>query len=540
MERVKSLTVLFIAVVTVFSLGAQGNKENMPAGIAPEQQWWNLLHYDINIRPDYKRKFISGSNKIEFSAIRSGNSMQVDLMEPMKITDVVWAGIHLRFSRTGNKYYLHFNKNIPAGSKEIVTLYFEGIPQEAVKPPWGSGWIWATDKLGRPWISAACEGTGAAIWLPCKNPGYDEPDKGVDFSITVPDTLVAVANGRLTKKQGSKSGTTIYTWSVTSPINNYNMIASVGKYVSWHKNFPGKEGNLDCDYWVLDYNIEKAKQHFLQADTMLQCFEDWLGPYPFYKDSYKLVETPFVGMEHQSGIAYGNGFENGYRLGNLSGTAWGLKWDFLLVHESGHEWFGNSITASNGGESWIHEGFTKYLETIYNGYLYGTEAGNDYSIGIWKRIKNDEPVLGSGSSDAYNKGSALLHMMRQILGDTLFKGMLRYLSKTFYHSTVNTAQILREINLYTKHDFTHMFDQYLHTTKVPVLEYSFKGDSLLYRWVNCVDGFDMPVNVSIGEGHQFFIYPATSWNKMAAGKNDALIFKADRNFYLELREQKLY
>jgi aminopeptidase N len=429
-----------------------------------------------------------------------------------------------------------FPATIQANEEQMIIVHFNGHPKEAIKPPWDAGWIFAKDKKGRPWMSLACEGTGAAIWLPCKNTLYDEPDNGVAINITVPDTLVGVANGRLIKTTRNEKGTTTYHWVVKNPINGYDICPYIGKYVSWHHNYPGLKSKLDCDYWVLDYNLAKSKTHFAQIDTFLHCFEEWLGPYPFYEDSYKVVESPMLGMEHQSGIAYGNDFQNGYIKGNLSGTSWGLNWDFILVHESGHEWFGNSVTAASGADSWIHEGFTKYLETIYTEYLNGKEAGNEYTRGIWKRIKNDAPIIGSGSSDEYNKGCALLHMIRQIVGDSLFKRALHDLQRTFYHQTITTDQVLRCMSSSCKMDLSRLFAQYLRTVQVPELQYFFSNKTLHYQWMNCVEGFDMPVRVSLKGKTGFFITPGTQWKQRAiAGSSDEEL-TIDGNFYVGSRK----
>ncbi|MEJ0101108.1 MAG: M1 family metallopeptidase [Bacteroidota bacterium] len=531
----KYFTAILLLLLCAYSCTAQAGKENRPPDTRPELSWWNLLHYSIAIIPDYNKKFIKGSNSIHFRALQTAKVMQINLQQPMHITSVTWHNTELKFTKNDEAYFITFPQNIEKGKTETITIYFQGKPKEAIHPPWDSGWIWATDIKGRPWMSIACEGSGAAIWLPCKSVLYDEPDNGISFSITVPDTLVAVANGRLDKKINNKNGTATYTWKVLNPINNYNIIPCIGKYVTWHRNYPGIKGDLDCDYWVLDYNLEKAKKHLMQADTVLRCFEYWLGPYPFYEDSYKVVEAPMAGMEHQSAIAYGNGFENGYSGKNLSGTNWGLKWDFILVHESGHEWFGNSLTASNNGESWIHEGFTKYLETLYTEYLSGKEAGNDYTLGIWKRILNDEPILRSGSSDQYNKGSAMLHTIRQIIGDTIFRDFLRGLNKTFYHETISTEQILHTLDQITGKDFTKVFDQYLGTTMVPKLEYTFVSDTVFqYRWSNCVPGFDMPVKISLDSKKDFFIYPTTQWQELPVSGSTSKNLVVDRNFYIKI------
>jgi aminopeptidase N len=532
---------LFLSILIygqTLSTKRQGNEETAPASIRQEQKWWNLLYYKIDVTPDYGRKYITGTNSITFSALQSDTILQIDLQKPMRITSVIWKNKSLIFKQSKEDTYLiTFPTVIKAGEKQTIKVNFEGEPKESLKPPYDNGWIWAKDLKGRPWISVACEGTGASIWLPCKDVLYDEPDNGVSFSITVPDTLIAVANGRLQKKSISKHKMTTYTWKVVNPINNYEIIPYIGKYVSWHENYAGLKGNLDCDYWVLDYNLTKAKSHFKQTDTMLRAFEYWVGPYPFYEDSYKLVEAPMSGMEHQSALAYGNGFQNGLNGKDLiSGSGWGLKFDFVLVHESGHEWFGNSITASTSGDGWIHEGFTKYLETLYTSYVFGIEAGNDYAIGTWKRIKNDEPILGTNTSDKYYKGSAMLHMIRQIIGDTLFRAVLTGLSKKFYHQAVNTNQILYFFNHYTKKDFTKIFEQYLKTIQIPTLSYSFQDNTFQYRWENCIKDFAMPVRITFDGKNYQFILPSTQWQTFKVSTTNSKGFHVDRNFYITVSE----
>ncbi len=534
---------LFLSIFVhgqTLSTKKQGYKETASVSILQEQSWWNLLYYKIDITPDYGRKYITGKNSITFSALQSDTILQIDLQAPMRITSVRWKDKSLVFKHSKEDTYLViFPTVIKAGKKQTISIYFEGEPKKSLNPPYDNGWIWAKDLNGRPFISVACEGSGASIWLPCKDVLYDEPDNGVSLSITVPDTLIAVANGRLKKKSTSKQGTNTFTWKVVNPINNYEIIPYIGKYVSWHENYAGLKGKLDCDYWVLDYNLTKAKSHFKQTDTMLRAFEYWAGPYPFYEDSYKVVEAPMSGMEHQSALAYGNGFQNGLNGKDIiSRSGWGLKFDFILVHESGHEWFGNSITASTSVDSWIHEGFTKYLETLYTSYVFGIEAGNDYAIGTWKRIKNDEPVLGTNTSDQYYKGSAMLHMIRQIIGDTLFKEVLTGLSKEFYHQTVNTNEILNFFNRYTKKDFSKIFDQYLKTIQIPTLSYSFQDSIFQYRWENCIKDFSMPVRITFDGKNYEFIFPSPQWQTFKVSTTSSKGFHVDRNFYITVSENK--
>jgi aminopeptidase N len=534
------LSLSFFVYGQTLSTKKQGNKETTSSTILQEQKWWNLLYYKIDITPDNERKYITGKNSITFSALQSDTIMQIDLQAPMRITSVKWKAKSLVFKHSKKDvYFVFFPTVIKAGEKQTISIYFEGEPKESLKPPYDNGWIWAKDLNGRPFISVACEGSGASIWLPCKDVLYDEPDHGVSFSITVPDTLMAVANGRLKKKSTSKQRTNTYTWEVLNPIDNYNIIPYIGKYVSWHKNYAGLKGKLDCDFWVLDYNLTKAKNHFKQTDRLLKAFEYWAGPYPFYEDSYKVVEAPMSGMEHQSALAYGNGFKNGLNGKDIiSGSGWGLKFDFVLVHESGHEWFGNSITCSDGGDSWIHEGFAKYLETLYTAYSFGTEAGNDYSIATWKRIKNDVPILGNNTPDKYYKAAAMLHMIRQSIGDSMFRRLLIGLNKAFYHQTVNTNQIMDFFNQFTKKDFTKIFDQYLKTIQIPTLNYSLKDSILQYRWENCIKDFSMPVKITFDGKNYEFIFPSTQWQTSKVSTTSLEKFYVDRNFYITVKENK--
>jgi aminopeptidase N len=533
------LLLVFIALAQfsnaqINSTKIESRNEDTLNKISPLYNWWNLLYYTIEITPDYTTKSIVGTNKIQFEALRASNTMQIDLQDPMKVISIIWNKSLLDFKKDKNKYIVTFPRQIKKGETQSITIYFEGTPPVAIKPPFDNGWIWQRDTQGRPWMSVACQGAGASIWLPCKEVYYDEPDNGISFSITVPDTLVAIANGRLLKKTNKKEQAT-YTWKIVSPINNYNIIPYIGKYVTWHENYKGLEGNLDCDFWVLDNDLDKAKKHFKQVDTVLQAFEYWFGPYLFYKDSYKLIDAPMLGMEHQSALAYGNGFKNGY-IRDRTGKGWALKWDFIIVHESGHEWFGNSISSGNHNDTWIHEGFAKYGECLYTSFAFGKEAGDEYTLSIRNKIKNDAPIIGSGSTDQYYKGCAMLHTIRQIIGDSTFRQWLIKLNKTFYQQTVNTKQILDLLNDNTKKNFAKVFDQYLTTTTIPSLEYTFKNNHFEYRWTNCIDNFDMPMKITFDNKNYSFIYPTTNWQKLSVNNLLENTFTFDNNFYVTVKE----
>jgi len=509
--------------------------------ITPERAWWNVLYYDIHVTPDYEKKTIKGVNNIRLEAIKSGDKLQIDLQEPMNIVSITWNNKNLKYKREGNAFHVSLPHEIKKGSIETLSIQYEGTPRAAIRPPWDGGWIWTKDRDGRPWMSVACQGLGASVWYPCKDHQSDEPDSGASLHITVPDTLVAVGNGRLKDKKDNGNGTTTYTWSVVNPINNYDIIPYIGKYVTFHRDFQGEKGNLDCNYWVLDYNLDKAQEQFKQADSMLRCFEYWMGPYPFYEDGYKLVDAPHLGMEHQSAVAYGNHYGNGYLGRDLSGTGWGMKWDFIIVHESGHEWFGNNITTNDLADMWVHEGFTNYTETLYTTCQDGVEAGNDYCIGTRKNIRNDKPIIGAygvnneGSGDMYYKGGNMLHIIRQIMGDSSFRTLLHGLTAAFYHKTVTSAQIETYISQFAKKDLSKIFDQYLRTTKIPELEYKFNSGNLLsYHWTNSVAGFNMPVKVSVGGLPEQWIEPTTEWKTLDADNGNS--FTVDRNFYITTKK----
>jgi len=551
----KKITIFLSALcfhVAQTSIAQQAEKkfthaDTLRGSVGPERDWWDVTYYDISVKPDYESKTIIGSNRIEFKVLKPGKLMQVDLQQPLEIDSAAFETedksilpvLPADIRRDGNAFFI--KSNLPGYQKDKkyrLTIYYHGKPREAVRPPWDGGWIFTKDKSGRPWMSVACQGLGASVWYPCKDYQGDEPDNGASLSITVPDTLFAVGNGRLKDKIIHDDGTVTYKWEVKDPINNYDIIPYIGKYTTWHEVYNGEKGKLDCDYWVLDYNLGKAKKQFVQVDSMLRCFEYWMGPYPFYEDGYKLVEAPHLGMEHQSAVAYGNKFANGYLGRDLSGTGWGLKWDFIIVHESGHEWFGNNITTKDLADMWVHEGFTNYSETLYTDCQDGIEAGNDYCTGTRKRIVNDRPIIAhygvneEGSGDMYYKGGNMLHTIRQIINDdSLFRQIWRGLNKDFYHQTVTSKQIEEYISQHAKKDFSKVFDQFLRTTEIPTLEYKITGNTISYHWIDCVKGFNMPLIVS---GTAQWIEPTEQWKTL--DKINGNNFTVDRNFYINLKK----
>jgi aminopeptidase N len=549
------------------------HQDTLRGSVTPERAWWDVLRYDIKVTPDFSTRTIKGEVKIIYKVsekinntlfakrFKEGYKMQIDLQEPLIIDkilkkDAAITGSHsklklgepvlseLKFERDQNVFLVSVMPVPVIYSKNAVdslTIYYHGKPREAINPPWDGGWIWKKDDKGRPWMSVACQGLGASVWYPCKDHQSDEPDNGASLTIIAPDTLTAVGNGRLTNKKTNDNGTTSWTWEVKSPINNYNIIPYIGKYVTWHEDYNGEKGKLDCDYWVLDYNLEKAKKQFgRDVSPMLKCFEEWFGPYPFYEDGYKLVESPHLGMEHQSAVAYGNKYMNGYLGSDLSGSGWGNKWDYIIVHESGHEWFGNNITTNDIADMWIHEGFTDYSEPIFVECQYGKQAADEYCQGLRRNIDNDKPVIGpygvnkEGSGDMYAKGANLLHTIRQIINnDARFREILRGLNKVFYHKTTTSKEVEKYFSQQSGKDLSKIFDQYLRTTKIPVLEYKLAGDILSYRWTNCIKGFNMTVRLA---GSDKWLNATTAWKKITATAGLKKIVAPDKNFYITVKK----
>jgi aminopeptidase N len=532
--------VLFFALIVMLSLPACAQKttraDSLRGMLRPERTWWNALKYNLYVIPNHKNKSITGTNKIDFKAERSGITMQIDLQEPLQIKKIIFNNAPVtNIKKEGNAYFVTFNNMFVAGKEYSIVVHYEGQPVEAKNAPWDGGVVWTKDKKNRPWISTACQGKGASVWWPCKDHQSDEPENGTVITVESDAKLFTVSNGNLVQAKDKKNKT-VETWQVTAPINNYGVCMNIGSYVNFKDTLQGEEGVLPLSYYVLDYNLETAKKHFnAQVKPMLRAMEYWFGPYPFYKDGFKLVETPFLGMEHQSAVAYGNKFMNGYLGTDLSGTGWGNKWDYIIVHETGHEWFGNNITTNDIADMWVHEGFTDYSEALYIEYYYGKKAATEYVIGLRSNITNDKPVIGpynvnkEGSGDMYYKGANLIHTIRQIIdNETLFRGILRGLNKNFKHKTVTTQEIESYISRNAGRDFSKVFDQYLRTTKIPALVAVITNETLVYKWDNVVDGFNMPIRVTINDTVQW-LKPTTTEQTLTGVKK----FKKDEAFYVK-------
>ncbi|HAP95384.1 M1 family metallopeptidase [Epilithonimonas hominis] len=498
------------------------------------RNFWDVKKYDIVLEPNFEAKSIKGSNKISLTIEKDilNPVFQIDLQSPMK-ADKITASFPIADKKTdGDFIFISTKKKFKKGEKYTIDIDYSGNPVIAKHAPWDGGWMFTQDKNGNPWMTAADEGIGASIWLPVKDIWSDEPDNGITFKIITPKDLVGVGNGKLIKEEnlGDKKS---WLWEVKSPINDYSIIPSIGKYVNFKDTFDGEKGKLDLDYWVLDYNLDKAKKQFEQVKPMMKAFEHWFGPYPFYEDSYKLVESPHLGMEHQSNVAYGNKYQNGYLGRDLSGTGIGLKWDYIIIHETGHEWFANNITAKDQADMWIHESFTTYSETLFVDYVFGKADGNKYLQGLRGNIQNDKPIIGTygirneGSGDMYPKGANMIHTIRQVINnDEKFRQILRGLNKDFYHQTVTASQIQNYFSEKSGIDLKSIFDQYLTTIKIPTLEYKQNGNQLTYKWTNVVPNLKLPIRLADGQE----LKPTEEWQTATLKSSDEL--KVDPNYYI--------
>ncbi|MFN8211076.1 MAG: M1 family metallopeptidase [Bacteroidales bacterium] len=536
----RSILILFLLLSSGIIIAQRPHfslQDTLRGSITPERSWWDLTWYHLDIKVNPSDSTITGSNTISYKILRSSNLMQVDLQPPLAITGAYQDGQKLEIKDLGNAHFIKLISPQLPGTVRSVLINYSGHPKVATRPPWEGGITWTRDKNGTPWIASSCQGAGASLWWPCKDHMYDEPDSML-ISVTVPNNLTDVSNGRLRSvTENRKEKTKTFNWVVVNPINNYGVNINIGDYVNFSEKFKGEKGMLDCSYWVLKQDLEKARVHFKQVPKMLEAFEYWFGPYPFYEDSYKLVEAPYLGMEHQSSVTYGNGFQNGYSGHDLSGTGWGDKWDFIIVHESGHEWFANNITYRDIADMWIHESFTNYSESLYTEYFYGKEAGKEYVRGTRKNILNDRPITGiydvnnEGSGDMYYKGGNMLNTLRRIVNDDAkWREMLRGINKDFYHQVVDANQVENYVSEKTGLDLRTFFDQYLHDTRIPVFEYYVKGNELNFRWSNCVRGFNMPLIIKAG-GKEMKINPKNWWSKLSLDTPDASV-EVDPDFYV--------
>lgn len=480
--------------------------------------WWDVVHYALSIELDTATQYVRG--QVTIKARVSGSvidSLQLDLQELMFLDSVIWQGRPVETAKDGDVFWVKAPfATLRANELFSLTAYYHGKPRHAVRPPWDGGFVWTADASGKPWVAVACQGLGASSWWPCKDYQGDEPDSGATISFRSP--LPVVANGRLVNSRiMADNGLRETTWEVKNPINLYNITFYAGDYVSWSDTVVGLKGVLGLSFYVLRNHEEAARKQFAVVKQMLHCFEYWLGPYPFYEDGYKLVEAPYLGMEHQSAVAYGNQFQPGYKGMDRSGTGLGMLFDYIIIHESAHEWFGNNITATDVADNWLHEGFTTYCESLFLSCAKDEAAGEQFVRGEWRNISNDRPIIGDygvhddGSSDKYDKGAAVVHMIRKSLqDDKKFRLLLHQLNSRFRHRTVSTKDVEEFISQFSGQDFAPLFNQYLRTTQVPTLAWYIQKKRLFYRFEQVVPGFTVPVTIVSGR-RRMLLRPSAEW-----------------------------
>lgn len=506
-----------------------------------ERTVYDINSYHLNVRIDPENRYISGENTFRFTATQDFKRLQFDLFENMVVEKVVYKNQSLSFYREFNAVFIDFPEIIKKNAMEEFIVQYSGFPIVAKNAPWDGGIVFSKDKNGKPWVNVAVQGVGASLWWPNKDQQADQVDS-ILISIAVPDTLMNISNGQFKGKTILGDGYTRYDWFVSYPINPYNVTFNIGDYVHFSDDFNGEKGRLAVDYYVLPENLEKAKIHFAEnVHPMLSCFEKWFGPYPFYRDGFKLIESSHLGMEHQSAVAYGNKYENGYLGRDNSGTGYGKDWDFIIIHESGHEWFGNNITAKDIADSWIHEGFTTYSEAVFVECRHGKKAAEAYIKGLRRSIRNQEPLVGTmgvddnASSDIYNKGANILQTVRTVINnDETWRNILRGLNEKFHLKTVTTKDVVDYISKESGRDFSTIFKTYLDYAKIPTLEIMELERHTKYRWNTSEKNFDLPIQVKLSDQSEWItLYPSSKWKKLKSKNSitvdtDAMYFNINK------------
>lgn len=504
----------FLLCISLFSHAQEfSRKDSLQGGLRPERTAYDVQRYDLNIKINPEDKFISGYNDISFKVLEATKRIQLDLFENMQVDSIVFQHQKLNFQREYHAVFISFFKELKAGQSHQIRFYYSGYPQTAKRAPWDGGLVWNQDASGKPWVGVAVQGTGASLWFPVKDHQSDEPDQGATIKVAVPDGLMNVSNGRFLGSENLGDGYTRWDWEVKNPINNYDITINVGDYVHFGEKYKG----LDLDYYVLRANLEKAQIQFEEVKPMMDCFQEKFGEYPFSEDSFKLVETPYLGMEHQSAVAYGNHYQMGYLGRDLSGTGVGLLWDFIIIHESAHEWFGNSITSADIADMWIHEGFTTYAESVYVECRWSYEKAMQYINGLGRLVRNDRTIIGQygvnseGSGDMYVKGALLLNTLRHLINDDdKWWQLMRAYAEKFRHQIIDTPTVIRFFNAQTGLELEPVFEQYLFHKNLPELQIRRVDNLFQYRWKTDVAGFEMPFEYKIN-GEPFVEKASAEW-----------------------------
>lgn len=536
----RSCIFLFLIFLVVSNVQAQDftRKDSLQGGFSFERTCFDVQRYDLNITVDPEKKIIYGSNTISFKMLQQSSKIQLDLFENMNVDSIVFENKKLEFEREFGAVFIHFPKTIEISDSILrLEFYYSGNPIIAKNAPWDGGFVFSKDTNGKPWICVAVQGTGGSLWFPLKDSQSDEPDLGASIKVAVPNGLMNVSNGRFMGNQDLKNGYTRWDWEVTNPINSYNITLNIGDYVYLHE----KQNNLDLDYYVLRGNEEVAKTHFAEVKPMMDCFESKFGPYPFPEDGYKLVESNYLGMEHQSAVAYGNKYLKGYLEKDLSGTGIGLKFDFIIIHESAHEWFGNSITSRDIADMWIHEAFTTYAESVYIECQFGKQKALQYINGQQKLVENKEPILGKygvnskGSADMYYKGTQMLNTLRNAVdNDEKWWSVMKKFALTYRHKIIESIEVIQFFSEETGWDLEPFFVQFLKKTTIPTLELKQCGRKTKYRFINSVKDFRLPVHLLIN-GVKTAIVPTANWQTIKVDSKSSITFPEDL-FYIALKK----
>ncbi len=520
MRKIFAFLFLF-GFLTSFAQEIYTRRDSLQGGLRPERTCFDVLRYDLSVRINPTAKSVIGYNDITFKVIDNTHKIQIDLFENMAIDSIVWKSQKLHYDREFAAVFISFPNILLKDSQHTIRFYYSGNPTIAKNAPWDGGFVFSKDGAGKDWIAVAVQGTGASLWYPCKDSQSDEPDNGATIKVAVPNGLMDVSNGRLTGSEDLHDGYTRWDWKVLNPINSYDITVNVADYVHFGENY--KE--LDLNYYVLRENEARAKVQFAQVKPMLDCYQNKFGKYPFTDDGYKLVETPYLGMEHQSAVAYGNKYQNGYLGSDLSFSGIGLNFDYNIIHESGHEWFGNSITSRDIADMWIHEGFTMYAEAVFVECQYGYDKAMLYINGMKHNVRNDKPIISAygvnkeGSVDMYYKGALFINTLRHVINDDAkWWAMLLKYSQTYRHQIIDTETVIAFFSRESSMNLQPIFDQYLRHTTIPFLELRITNKKLEYRWRADAANFSMPVDVKI-KGRKIRLVPTTSWRKSAIHLN---------------------
>jgi aminopeptidase N len=489
----------------------------------------DLLYYDLDVRIDPAKKWISGRNSVRFKMLKDDTRIQLELYANLSVDRIVHDGRELKYTRDHNTVYIDFPDTLRSGRTYTIDFHYSGAPLEVGR---FDALAFKKDPAGGDWINTANEGVGSSVWWPSKDQWRDEPE-GMDIRVSVPNPLVNVSNGRFVAKTDLGDGYTKWHYRVHYPINSYNVSLNIANYV----HFGETMGELTLDYYVLPANLENARRQFAQVKPMMEAFQKYFGPYPFPKDGYKLIEVPYSGMEHQSAVTYGNRFANGYLERDWTGVGVSLKFDFIIIHETAHEWFGNAVSAAEQSDMWIHEAWATYMECLYVEHMFGYDDALKYTNGYKTKIGNKEPIIvqrglaRDPNQDQYFKGALFLHTLRSVVGDVKWFKLIRDVYDQFKYKNIMTEELVALVNKQLSQDLTPVFDQYLRRAALPVLELTFNEAEQLvwYRWNADETAFAMPIGVGDPTRWQT-IQPTSDWKSMTwRGAKDT--FKVATDLY---------